>query len=46
MPEFENHLAATYNLYTRRKDDNNDGLFIRIKVGGNFVEREIVTQAP
>ena len=46
MPEMENHRAATYNLYTRKKDDNNDGLFIRIKVCGNFVEREIPIQAP
>jgi hypothetical protein len=46
MPEFEDHRAATYNFYTRKKDDNDDGLFIRIKVDGSFIEREIPTQAP
>lgn len=25
MPESENHLAATYNLNTRKKDASNDG---------------------
>jgi hypothetical protein len=41
MPELENHLAATYNLYTRKIDSNNDGLFIRLKRGGEFVEVQV-----
>jgi hypothetical protein len=44
MPEFENYLAGKW-LFTRKKDANNDGLYIRIKTGGTVVEREIDTSA-
>jgi hypothetical protein len=42
--EFENYLAGKW-LFTRKKDTNNDGLYVRIKTGGTVVEMEIVTQA-
>ncbi|MFY9965818.1 MAG: hypothetical protein WBL44_06610 [Nitrososphaeraceae archaeon] len=42
--EFENYLAGKW-LFRRKKDTNNDGLYVRIKTGGTVVEREIVTQA-
>ena len=43
--ETRNYLAGKW-LYTRKKDANNDGLFVEIRTGGvNKVEREIVTQA-
>ncbi len=42
--EFRNYLTGKW-LYTRKKDANNDGLFIELRVGGVTVEREIDTSA-
>ena len=41
---FENH-ACISQIFTRKKDSNNDGLLIRIKTDGTVVEREIDTGA-
>jgi len=42
LPEFENYLTGNW-LFTRKKEANDDGLYIRIKTGGTVVEREIDT---
>ena len=44
MPDFENYIAGKW-FFTRKKDGNNNGLYITIKTGGTVVEREITTEA-